>query len=941
LAKKLKSLKLDLKKWNEEDFGNVLFKKNSLFQELQALESIEESRVLTEEERITHARIKMELEKYILFDEISWRQKSRALWLREGDKNTKFFHRVANSNRRNNTIGKLCVDGELTEDHEAIKVHIVNFYQSLYKESGVPRPLLDGLEFISLETEDVQWLERQFDEEEITEVIKGFNGDKAPGPDGFPLSFFQHCWSIVKDDMLAVFREFHSQCSFERSLNATFLTLIPKKSEAFEVKDFRPISLVGSVYKVLAKVLANRLRLVLEKIISGSQNAFVRGRQILDSILIANECLDRRLKAGDPGVLCKLDLEKAYDHVNWGFLDYMLQRCSFSDKWRTWISFCVSTVRFSVLINGTSCGFFESTRGLRQGDPLSPLLFVIVMEALSRMLDRAIDGGFLSGFQVGSEEANHLMVSHLLFADDTLIFCEADPDQILNLGFLLTWFEAISGLKVNLAKSEMVQVGDVPHVGELAGILGCSTSSLPMKYLGLPLGAKFKAKEIWNEVLEKMERQLAGWKRLYLSKGGRLTLIKSTLSNLPTYFLSLFSIPATVARRMEQLQRDFLWGGLGEEFKFHLVNWDSVCSPVQCGGLAVKNLRLYNKALLGKWLWRFGKERGALWRRLVEMKYGSAVGGWCTIDVRTPYGVSLWKFIRQGWGNFLQHLRFDAGNGVSIRFWHDVWCGEAALKESFPDLFRLARNKEALVAQYMQVHNASTHWELDFIRPVQDWEMESLSSFLNLLYSVQVQSNNNDKLCWKPTPQLGFKVSSYYEVLNRREDYTFPWKSIWKPKVPSRVSFFVWVASLGKILTADNLRTWNIILVSWCCLCKADGETVDHLLLHCAFSKEVWDMVFVMFGVSWTMPRTVRGLLACWQGSSGKHRHIEIWRCVPHCLMWCIWRERNLRSFEGDEQTVADLKNIFLKTLFDWVNASGCFPCENLLDFLDLCSFQV
>ena len=189
LAKKLKSLKLDLKKWNEEDFRNVLFKKNSLFQELQAPDSIKELRVLTEEERITHARIKMELEKYILFDEISWRQKSRALWLQEGDKNTNFFHHVANSNRRSNTIGKLCVDGELTEDHEAIKVHIVDFYQSLYKESGVPRPLL-GLEFTSLETEDLLWLERQFDEEEITEVIKGFNGDKASGPDGFPLSLF-------------------------------------------------------------------------------------------------------------------------------------------------------------------------------------------------------------------------------------------------------------------------------------------------------------------------------------------------------------------------------------------------------------------------------------------------------------------------------------------------------------------------------------------------------------------------------------------------------------------------------------------------------------------------------------------------------------------------------------------------------------------------------
>uniref|UniRef100_A0A2N9G4U0 Reverse transcriptase domain-containing protein n=1 Tax=Fagus sylvatica TaxID=28930 RepID=A0A2N9G4U0_FAGSY len=464
LAKKLKSLKLDLKKWNEEEFGNVSIKKARLFQEMQSLESIEEVRVLMEEER------------------------------------------------------------------------------TLYEEIGARRPFLDGLEFTPIEDADAMWLERQFNEDEILEVIKGFNGDKAPGPDGFSLSFFQHCWSVLKEDLMAVFHEFHVQCSFEKSLNATFLTLIPKKVEAIEVKDFCPISLVGSVYKIIAKVLANRLRLVLEKVVSDSQNAFVRGRQILDSIFIANECLYSRLKAGAPRVLCKLDLEKAYDHVNWGFLDYMLRRCGFSEKWRTWIFFCVSTARFSVLVNGTPCGFFGSTRGIRQGDPLSPLLFVIVMEAMSRMLDREVGGGFISGFPVGSKASSFLMVSHLLFADDTLIFCEADPNQILHLDFLLTWFQAVSGLKVNLTKSEMVVVGDVPHIGGLANILGCQILTLPMKYLGLPLGAKFNAKEVWNEVLEKMERRLAGWKRLYLSKGGRLTLIKSTLSNIPTYFLSLFPI---------------------------------------------------------------------------------------------------------------------------------------------------------------------------------------------------------------------------------------------------------------------------------------------------------------------------------------------------------------------------------------------------------------
>jgi hypothetical protein len=226
------------------------------------------------------------------------------------------------------------------------------------------------------------------------------------------------------------------------------LSLIPKKTEALEVKDFRPISLVGSTYKILAKLLANRLKVVLPKIISASQNAFVQGRQILDSVLIASECLDSRLKYGGPGVLYKLDVEKAYDHVNWKFLIYMLRRCGFSERWRSWMNFCISTARFSILVNGCLRGFFPSSRGLRQVDPLSPLLFVIVMESLSCLLDRAVREGLFVGFSAGTVAANPLMVSHLLFADDTLIFCGADSEQILNLRFVFTWFEAVSGLKI-------------------------------------------------------------------------------------------------------------------------------------------------------------------------------------------------------------------------------------------------------------------------------------------------------------------------------------------------------------------------------------------------------------------------------------------------------------------------------------------------------------
>ena len=158
--------------------------------------------------------------------------------------------------------------------------------------------------------------------------------------------------------------------------------------------------------------------------------------------------------------------------------------------------FCLSTVWFSILVNGNPCGFFRSTRGLRLGDPLSPMLFVIVMEALSKLLDKAIVGNFLTGFLVGGGPSAPISVSHLLFADDTLIFCDADPSQVLFLRLVLTWFEAVSGLRINLGKSELVPVGDVVDIKELAGLLGCKTSALPMKYLGLPLGARFKSKGI-------------------------------------------------------------------------------------------------------------------------------------------------------------------------------------------------------------------------------------------------------------------------------------------------------------------------------------------------------------------------------------------------------------------------------------------------------------
>ena len=374
--------------------------------------------------------------KWALLEKTSWRQKSREIWLREGDKNTKYFHKMANAKARRNFLSKIIVNGVNLSSLEDINEGVCSAYQSLLSVSGDWGPSINGLNFKELGEGLASNLEVMFFEEEIFAALSSCCGDKAPGPNGFAMIFWLFCWDVVKPEIVGLFREFHIHGTFQRSLNSTFFLLIPKKEGTEDLRYFRSISLVGSVYKLLAKVLANRLKLVMGEVISDSQQAFVHGRQILDVVLIANEVLDSRLKDNTPGLLLQMDIgfllqmdiEKSFDHVNWDFLMNVMCKMGFGHRWINWMKWCCSTVTFSILIKGGPSGFFRSSRGLRQGDPLSPYLFLFAMEALSQLLSCARNGGSISRFRVGGRGRERLIVSHHLFADDTLIFCDADAD---------------------------------------------------------------------------------------------------------------------------------------------------------------------------------------------------------------------------------------------------------------------------------------------------------------------------------------------------------------------------------------------------------------------------------------------------------------------------------------------------------------------------------
>ncbi|XP_021888529.1 uncharacterized protein LOC110807660 [Carica papaya] len=292
----------------------------------------------------------------------------------------------------------------------------------------------------------------------------------------------------------------------------------------------------------------------------------------------------------------------------------------FGSKWRTWVKTCISTTSFAVIVNGGPSEFFSASCGLRQGDPLSSLLFIIAMETLNGLLCKAKGLDLLKDVKVG-KRLNVLDVTHLFFADDTLIFARIPKTSYICDAFS-TVFKTFSELKINLLKSELARTGGEGDGSNYAKVLGCKLVMFPLKYLGVPLGAKFKDKCTWEPVIELFENRLARWKKNFLSKRGRLTLINSTLANLPIYYLSTLTIPKEIAKKLETIQRNFLWGDDEGHKKYHLVSWEEIKKPVLRGGLGIRSLVYLNMALQGKWLWKFLTEEDKIWRKIVFVRWG-------------------------------------------------------------------------------------------------------------------------------------------------------------------------------------------------------------------------------------------------------------------------------------------------------------------------------
>ena len=368
------------------------------------------------------------------------------------------------------------------------------------------------------------------------------------------------------------------------------------------MSNYRPISLGNVISRILSKVIANRLKLVLPSVISEAQRVFVPNRLITDNTSIAYELLHRirNKRWGKVGHLAvKLDISKAYDQVEWIFLRNIMLKIGLDCRWVDLAMGTVTTTSYSILINGEPWGFVHPSRGIKQGDPLSPYLFLLCVEGLSALLRKAEKDRVLHGIL---SSQNGVCISHLLFADDSLLFCCTTVEECRRLLTLLEWYEAASGQAINKHKTSLFFSKDpsTEVKREIQQILGARVMTECDKYLGLAMASGKSKVGTFKELQEKITKWVLGWKEKFISKAGREVLIKTVSQAIPTYSMSLFKLPKTLCDNINSSLAKYWWSQNKDEKKIHWINWKRLCTHKKKGGMGFRDLHAFNLAMLTK-----------------------------------------------------------------------------------------------------------------------------------------------------------------------------------------------------------------------------------------------------------------------------------------------------------------------------------------------------
>ncbi|GJV84265.1 RNA-directed DNA polymerase, eukaryota [Tanacetum coccineum] len=843
-------------------------------------------------------------------------QKSKIKWAIEGDENSKFFHGIINKKRSQLSIRGVFVEGTWCTDPSIVKEAFKNHFEVRFQQPCHDRLKLNAPFHNRLSSDQVDELDRAVSRDEIRRAVWNCGENKSPGPDGYTFEFFRKYWSLVGADFCDAVDYFFKSGTFPRGCNSSFIALIPKVNDAKFVNDFRPISLIGCVYKVITKVLANRLATVISDLVSETQSAFVANRQILDGPFILNEMLNWCKRKKKQAMFFKVDFAKAYDSVRWDYLLDILQAFGFGPNWCRWIRGTFTSSMASILVNGSPTSEFPFCCGLKQGDPLAPYLFILIMESLHISFSRVVDDGLFKGFQLHGS----VNISHLFYADDAMFIGEWSEQNLHNIVKVLNCFHLASGLKINIAKSQVLGVGVSQNVVvQAANRIGCAVLNTPFRYLGVTVGECMSRKSAWVGLVNKLQARLSKWKVKTLSIGGRLTLLKSVLGASPIYYMSIFKVPKGVLKTMESIRSKFFNGVDSSDRKISWVAWDNVLASKLNGGLGVSSFFALNRALLLKWVWRFISGDGSLWCKVIQAIYGSK------FDLHVTDQPSIWcsilrevKSLKDSGFDFSSHCKKRIGDGSCTSFWYDIWLADAPLCVQFPRLFALELDKEIVVANKMGASSVSASFRRDVRDGAERQQWDDLSSIMNSV----VLSSSKDRWTCDLSGDGEFKVKV---IRNFIDDLFLPSSDVatrWVKFIPIKVNVFSWRARRDRLPTRVNLSRRGVLLDSHLCpLCNAAMEDVQHVFFRCDVARVVLRKICRWWDLDWQEICSFSDWDAWFLSFRLSSRLKSILEGVFYVAWWRIWRLRNQLVFDASPPNRSTIFDDIVSWSFLWCSS--------------------
>jgi hypothetical protein len=587
---------------------------------------------------------------------------------------------------------------------------------------------------------------------------------------------------------------------------------MPKKVGAVELKDFRPISLVHSFTRLLTKVMARRLAPRMDELVGKNQTAFIQGRCIQDNFLLVRESAKLLHRKKIPALLLKIDIAKAFDSIAWPFLLSILRHRGFGPRWIRLIALLLRSASTTILVNGSAGSAFRHGRGLRQGDPISPMLFVIAMDVLSAMFLAAERAGVLS-------DLSALGLRHRvsLYADDVVVFARPAVAELDAVWAVLRCFGCASGLVANPAKSSAAPIR-CSDDQSISASLPCAVIPLPATYLGLPLSTRKPRKAELHAVIDRLAAKLPFWKARLLSREGRLVYVQAVLTGSVIYQLMALDLDPWFFKAVDKLRGGFLWAGSADTRGGScLVAWRLVCQPKSLGGLGLHNLRYMNLALRTRWLWLQKTDGTKPWAGL-ELPVAAE-------------SIAL----------FNASVRIIVGSGETVLFWEDAWIDDLTVQAIAPalvDLVRPSVRRRRTVREGRQL-NA---WATDIAGEL---SVDTVVQYLRIWEAVQrvpnpADNGAADSFVWKWTGDGSFSARSAYRLLFQGSIGLPAAPLIWESFAPLKYRLHAWLALRRRCWTADRRLRRGLPSHTLCALCSTANETLDHLLLHCVFSRAIW-----------------------------------------------------------------------------------------------------